>query len=354
MDSVNIEAIDDFLNKSGEYSREIYQLRPKKFYIKPDVLDSKIHEYLRPHSLYYYSSVNSFFLFEIKSLDMLNLYFDFFLARDGLVSTLKFFYLNPTPGKTEARILINNKFANIVPIDWSSKVAFYSPCLTNSREEQVKTPKAIYLTALIDEAQFDLEFLTRKLEEMKDFYGSSWDSIPKYCLSFKTMYMGEEDIEAEPSLNFEFLKALFSATDSKIEFLNWSGIRDHTLEGTVFYDFNQQDLLYSDSFVQYHFLSSGAAPFNSSQFKNSNEDQGRFIQLSQYHGHLITNQYPEYYQKNCAELSGEIANLSQFVLKNEENLERSEKTEYDEARLCTPEFVTFSKYVAQKYCQKPQ
>jgi hypothetical protein len=247
------------------------------------------NNFLHHHALNYFSTLRPLFLHQLKSPDVLD-YFSYVQIRDGLLNLMYFFYRWRKPLTGNTLLLIPSHFRKYVPEEWQNNVALYSLCPKESNEEAVRKSEKIYfIVSILDSRHFTTDYLLKKIQEIKKIYGHRWNEIQINLLSLGANIPTDisDFFDEKMKYQYEVYKTIINVLPGNVRHVTWGDLTNEGLEGSVFFDFNECDFYYSDSYVRYYLLSRGAVPFVSEEEKND----GLEINISLNHRFVISENH---------------------------------------------------------------
>ncbi len=198
------------------------------------------------------------------------------LSRDGLLGLLDYFRWNPMPRAVDQLLLVNRRFAALVPEAWQESVAFYSHRVPTSRSRELRSAgELIVVFTVLDRAHASDVFVALMLGELKSFYGARLKHMRIRCLLLNGI--GPEVAER----GFNQMRALFRELGEQLELCTWKDLQQSRLHGTAFIDLNEHDFHYSDSAVVQYLLRSGSNPFHG---RPRSESCDFWVASSPFHG----------------------------------------------------------------------
>lgn len=242
-----------------------------------DCIDEKFSEYMRPHSLSYFSRLRPIFSFEIKELSSLSS-FSHVLFRDGILFLLRFFQNHPEPAKLRTKILIQRELAFLVPKAWEENILLYQTVLKPSLEKSEKSLKELFLTVTFGEKKLEekaVQEICQKINEQ-----SSIERIT--VIPFYNILRGEDFLSYDRASLFSQMDIIKTELSRfEIAFLDYSQRGTLNYGEGYFYQVNPGKVYFADSLLDHEFLGGGAKPLIKKESK-------QMVSLSPYHGMEIS------------------------------------------------------------------
>lgn len=321
-------------------SDEIHHWQNKLEWLKLDYLDNKINDYILPNHYEYYSGLTSFFLYNIKDIESLN-YFNSILVRDGSLTLIKFFHQNPHPKHIKTKLVIHKNLYYLIPLAWKNQTLLYE---TQSMTQEPKKPEAFFLFGNLDPFHCSKQYLEYKLKSILNKYKIRENNCPIFVTLMANELNNERIIEKENKFLLEFISKTANILGENITYKTWDELRDFDFHNCLYFNLNQYDHLFSDSYVDYHFLSKGAYPIP----RTDHQPIQQKVELSPFHFINISNQFPDNYYIIAQKISDEIKFYNNNIFKEEFLLNR--KVDYfSDVKICTPELLSYSNHLAKKF-----
>ncbi|MCR9202937.1 MAG: hypothetical protein NXH75_00025 [Halobacteriovoraceae bacterium] len=238
-----------------------------------DSVDEKFSEYMRPHSLSYFSRLRPIFSFEIKDLSSLS-GFSHVLFRDGILFLLRFFQIHPEPAKLRTKILIQKELAFLVPKAWENNVLLYRTVFKSGLSELAEPRKKLILAVTFGEMKLEKKAIKDICQNiLKETSIEQVTIIPFY-----NILRGEDFLSYDRASLFSQMGDIKTQLSRyEIEFLDYSqrGILDYS--ECLFHQFNPGKVYFADSLLDHDLLGGGAVPL-------IKKESTKIVSLSPYHG----------------------------------------------------------------------
>lgn len=212
------------------------------------------------HARAYFSPLRAVFLFEMKSFDFIS-YFSPILVRDGAMTLLYFFKNFPTPLNDQALLLIDIKHSDLIPISWRNQVLFYHYQKSNSisKYNSKKIDQLVFLTSAFGEKHCTLDYLKNILSSAQQYYDlSKLEVICCPLVSSNNLDLVATDVLIEH--HCRLISEIQSATNNFATIKSLQKLECSNLSNTIFFDVNQYQFYYSDSFVSHRIQQLGGTP----------------------------------------------------------------------------------------------
>ncbi len=220
-------------------------------------LDAKVTQgLLGIHSRPYFSPFRATFLFEMKPQSIG--YFSPFLARDGALTLLHFFYQYPRPLDPTVRILVQRSLLPLVPKAWRKNVFPYG-LVDKSRTEDLDTFNIIFVLSALGFKQSRMTYIEKQIDAA--LAAAKGRKMQIQCLS---VWSGVEDTAAvRDELNRyqnEILLEIAHRTGVRPVNRTIRELEMSNLADWYFCDLNEFNFYYADSYLPHFFYSQGARP----------------------------------------------------------------------------------------------
>ena len=281
-------SLEQFVRSRAKSMDILVEFGSRTVWEREDQTAIKLTEFLSPHTETFFCSLRPVFLHQLKSgMDVIS-YFSPLLCKDGLLSLLQFFRIYPCPPDSVGPLLlIHWMFAPFVPELWESKVAYYQamPDAWNSFSERISD--VYFILSIIDERQCSLSSIEKQLKNIKKIFEQK--SYPQrfHAVMFISPAFSRTVQENDPRTEycFRMVSLLQKTFELEINFVKWTDLLKADLRGTGFYDLNEMNFYYADSFVLNYFLSHGSVPICG--YKNQPSVDFK-ISASMYHSYGIS------------------------------------------------------------------
>jgi hypothetical protein len=307
-----------------------------------DYLDRKLTHYAAPHSTPYYSPMGlNTHLYHFKDLNWLN-FFPALFIRDGLISILHFFYMNPYPNDISTVLIIPKGSDFLVPSAWQEQCITYS--MHTYLNGNIEDTDDLYLISTVNKLLFTPGDLERKIKSIQQIPQSKEKNIKG--LFFRNTPLGEENTFFQDGHDYDFFKTIHEQFNNEIKVINWEQVKSTSLIRSSFVELNKFDSLYSDSSVSHHFLRNGSISLDC-KYPHKEFNHDSCLRLSKFH-------FFEFKEiKNSSKEKSEkvwkaIRNLSPVVLSGEKNIDRSLR-EFSQVHLCSKEFESMAKDIIENH-----
>jgi hypothetical protein len=209
------------------------------------------------HARPYFSPFRAAFLFETKPQSIS--YFSPFLARDGVLTLLHFFYQHPLPIDPTIRILVQRSLLPLVPKAWRKNVFPYG-LVDKTKKEDFDTFKIIFVLSGLGSKQSRMSYIEKQIEAAVS--AADGRKMQIQCLSVWSRI--EETAPVRDELNRYQNDVLVEiATRTGIRPINrtFKELEMSNLSDWHFCDLNEFNFYYADSYLNHFFYSQGARSF---------------------------------------------------------------------------------------------
>ena len=217
------------------------------------------HNYIKHHSLFYYSTFSSLFLMMLKDVASLS-YFEKVFVRDGFLSLKLFFLRNPSPEDLKTILILHSSSASIVPEAWKENIYYYDFHFKNKKRTKRKN---LIITYHPDALHCPNEVFEKYLKEI--------DNLADYeALYF--LVTDPQTYHFSGFINQEvFQKAVLSKTilNRDVKLLNLHDLSPQTMASSDFLEINPYNYLFSDCYLKWHLLYHGAYPLDQRWLRGS-------------------------------------------------------------------------------------
>lgn len=260
--STSESLISDRLRKIRKLD-EIQLFEDLDFWQAKTPASGRFERFLDPHSKHYFSMLRPVFLHQLRSVQVLDVLSPV-LARDGLLTLLHFFQRNTKPTGENVCLLLPPRMAPVVPEAWQKQVVYFT------LESRVAPPakgelKAFYIHfTIIDEKQASLDFIRARLKAVRNRLEHEPNARVCFNVSYnRTAEKGQKGFDRKSAYFFEITKVIFNELGARPEYVTWEELKSESFSKSLFWDVNEFDFYYSDSFVSHFFLGKGSVAWGS-------------------------------------------------------------------------------------------
>jgi len=229
----------------------------------------------------YYSPLNALYLHELGQFSEAH-NCSTILSRDGALPLLWFFENNPVP-QTKTKLLVHKSLQHFVPKSWRNNVGSYE--LGNHPErafkwEKRQDPRTIIIHAIITQNFLTLDYVKKRLDLMFQLI----DEKKILVENFECFFIFRDDpyhwVETD-KLVCQFMQEITATLKGSVKFYSEKEILNkNTFANSYLFELNQ-NYFSTDNYINFLGLSRGAS------LLESGHPQGKFIQLSPFHGAYI-------------------------------------------------------------------
>lgn len=217
------------------------------------------HNYIKQHTLFYYSSFNSIFLMMLRDVSSLS-FFDKVFVRDGSLALKLFFLRNPSPQELKTKLIIHSSSASIVPETWKKNIFYFDYHFKNTKRLKNKN---LIITYHPDAFHCPDEFFEASLRSLANL--DEYESLYFLITDPQTFHFSGFVNEAS------FQKAALSqkVLKRKMKLLNLYDLSPKTMAASDFLEVNPFNYLFTDCYLRWHLLYHGAYPLDQRWLKGA-------------------------------------------------------------------------------------
>ena len=302
------------------------------------LVKEKMTKRLSLHETLYYSPLCPGYLHLFNNVSELN-QFKSIQVRDGALGVHRFFFENPAPNGCKTKMLVHSSLSRLVPASWIDQINFYEHYFEPPTVKQ--NPNKMLLIITIDKLHCTLE----EVNSFKSLLNGDVNLPQKVeCLVLDSDNRDYDEAHFTGH-SFNFIRSLSNAFQdlkiNEVSFVNWSTVMNiSTINEYMYYDFNDNNYLYADSYILHFMFTRGATPLRTVKNRNIRDESS--FQLSKFHGIQLMDGHKKHWEKENVEISNFLNMAYQKMLPTTElYFDASDKN----PPFCTKSFEELTDYI---------